>query len=85
MAMWTSSGSIGLMFGLSLNLLPYFMNLSSKSSGKTFQKANDKGADQTVRMRRLVCACVVRKPRKTSFLASRRILFQAVFTMYKPM
>ena len=31
----------------------------------TFQKANNKGADQTARMRRLVCACVVRKVPKT--------------------
>ena len=37
----------------------------------TFKKANNKGADQTARMRRLVCACVVRKPPKTGFLASR--------------
>ena len=36
----------------------------------TFQKANNKGTDQTARMRRLVCACVVRKPPKTDFLAS---------------
>ena len=35
-----------------------------------FQKANNKGADQTARMGRLVCACVVRKPPKTGFLAS---------------
>ena len=41
----------------------------------TFQKANNKGADQTARMRRLVCACVVRKPPKTGFLASRPIYF----------
>ena len=34
----------------------------------TFQKANNKGADQTARMRRLVCACVVRKHPKTGFL-----------------
>ena len=33
----------------------------------TFQKVNNKGADQTARMRRLVCACVVRKPPKTGF------------------
>ena len=33
-----------------------------------------KGADQTARMRRLVCACVVHKPPKTGFLASRPIL-----------
>ena len=30
--------------------------------------ANNKGAGQTARMHRLVCACVVRKPRKTDFL-----------------
>ena len=35
----------------------------------TFQKANNKGADQTARMRRLVCAFVVRNPPKTGFLA----------------
>ena len=33
-------------------------------------KKNNKGADQTARMRRLVCAFVVRKPPKTSFLAA---------------
>ena len=37
----------------------------------TFQNANNKGADQTARMRRLICACVVCKPRKTGFLTSR--------------
>ena len=31
----------------------------------------NKGADQTVWMRRLVCACVVRLPSKTGFLTSR--------------
>ena len=35
----------------------------------TFQKANNKCADQTARMHRLVCACVIRKPPKTGFLA----------------
>ena len=35
-----------------------------------FQKTNNKGADQTARMRRLVCAFVVRKPPKTGFLAT---------------
>ena len=35
------------------------------------KKANNKGADQTERMRRLVCTCVVRKPPKTDFLAPR--------------
>ena len=33
----------------------------------TFQKANNKGPDQTVRMRRLVCACVVCMPTKSGF------------------
>ena len=32
-----------------------------------------KGTDQTARMRRLVCAFVVRKPQKTGFLGSRPI------------
>ena len=36
-----------------------------------FQKANNKGVDQTARMRRLVCAFAVHKPQKTGFLASR--------------
>ena len=31
-------------------------------------KKRKKGADQTARMRRLVCACVVRKPQKIGFL-----------------
>ena len=33
----------------------------------TFQKANNKVADQTARMRRLVCVFVVRKPRRQIF------------------
>ena len=41
----------------------------SKFTYDNFQKANNNGADQTARMRRLVCACVVRKPPKTGFLA----------------
>ena len=32
-----------------------------------FFKVNNKGADQIARMRRLVCAFVVRKPPKTGF------------------
>ena len=43
----------------------------SKLRYGTFQNGNNKGAGQTARMRRLVCACVVRKPPKTGFLASR--------------
>ena len=40
--------------------------------------ANNKGADQTARMRRLVCASVVRKPPKTGFLASRQIFLDTM-------
>ena len=36
-----------------------------------FSEANNKGADQSARMRRLVCAFVVLKHPKTGFLASR--------------
>ena len=43
----------------------------SKFTYITIQNGNNKGADQTARMRRLVCACVVHKPPKTGFLASR--------------
>ena len=41
----------------------------------TFVIGNNKGADQTVRKPRLVCACVVCKPPKTGFLPSRPIWF----------
>ena len=34
---------------------------------KLSKKANNEGADQTERMRRLVCTCVVRKPPMTCF------------------
>ena len=44
---------------------------NSKLRYDAFQTANNKGADQTARMRRLVCDFVVRKPRKTGFLTSR--------------
>ena len=40
----------------------------TKFTYDTFQKANNKGADQSARMRRLVCACVVCEPQKTGFL-----------------
>ena len=46
----------------------------SKPRYDTYQKTNNKGADQTAPMRRLVCACVVCKPQKTGFLVSRPIL-----------
>ena len=48
----------------------YWVRDRSKFTYKTFQKANNKGADQTARMRRLVCACVVRNAPKTGFLAT---------------
>ena len=41
----------------------------------TFQNMNNKGADHTAQMCRLVCACVVRRPPKTGFLAARPISF----------
>ena len=45
----------------------------SKFTYEPFQKPNNKGADQTAWMRRLVCTCVVRKPPETGFLTSRPI------------
>ena len=36
-----------------------------------FFKVNNKGADQIARMRRLVCAFVVRKPQRQVFLVAR--------------
>ena len=39
----------------------------SKSRYDTFQKTNNKSADQTARMRRLVCVFVIAKPRRRSF------------------
>ena len=42
-----------------------------------FQKANNKGADQTARMSRLVCAFVVRKSLKTGgpYILGYQLLF----------
>ena len=48
----------------------------SKSRYDIFLKVNNKGADQTAHMRRLVCAFVPRKPPKTGFLASRPIIYR---------
>ena len=49
----------------------------------TLHKAKNKDADQTARMRRLVCACVVRKPPKTGFLATRPIIIlSAIYSRY---
>ena len=57
-------------FGVSdkASFKPVFSTTRCKFTYNTFQKANNKGADQTARMRKLVCACVVRKPPKTGFL-----------------
>ena len=57
-----------------LSYKDYVENRNSTCSTFTydnFQNVNNKGADQTAQMRRLVCACVVRKPPKTGFLTSR--------------
>ena len=45
----------------------------SKFTYETFQKGNNKGADQTARMHRLVCACVICKSLKTGLLALRPV------------
>ena len=50
------------------------IEISPAASLHILSKKQKKGADQTARMRRLVCACVVHKPPKTGFLASRPIL-----------
>ena len=53
-----------------LSYRDYLENLNftcSKVKNGSFQKANNKSADQTARMRRLVCACVVRKPPEDRF------------------
>ena len=45
-----------------LQLLENYNFTCSKVIYDTFQKANNKGADQTVQMRRVVCSFVVPKP-----------------------
>ena len=44
------------------------------------EKVNNKGADQTAHLRRLVCACVVRKLLKAGFLASRPNCYYPVYS-----
>ena len=46
------------------------------------KKANNKDADQTARMRRLVCAFVVHNPPKTGFLATRPIWIFIIGSVY---
>ena len=43
------------------------------------KKRNNKGSDQTARMRWLVCTFAVRKPPKTGFLALRLIIMMYLF------
>ena len=56
----------------------------SKFGYDTFQNAKNKGADQSARMRRLVCAFTVCNPPKTGFPASRPILSE-FFLIYLKM
>ena len=49
----------------------------------TLQKANNNGADQTARMRRLVRAFVVRKPPKTGFLTLMPNLSSLLYHFHK--
>ena len=56
------------LFGELRDILPCYL---------TFQIANDKGADQTARMRRLICAFVVRNQEKSGFLVSMPIWLPA--------
>ena len=51
----------------------------------TFQKANNKGADQSVRMRKLFCTCVIRNTPKTGFLASRPIYLFDFWALSSPL
>ena len=47
----------------------------------TFQIANNKGADQTARMRRLVCAFVVRKQQSQGFRVEANMLLNSGLRM----
>ena len=66
----------------------YILNSSCrcKSRYDSFHLANNKGADQTARMRRLVCAFVVRKPPKTGLFVSRPICYssQTAYSVWPP-
>ena len=65
---------------MALYLSQYFVSSQYylKSRYDTFQIANSKGADQSARMCRLVCAFVVRKRQKTGFLVSRTV-YESVY------
>ena len=62
---------LGVSYKARFNQPAQLQRLARKLKYNSFQIANNKGADQTARMRRLVCAFVVRKPPKTDFLALR--------------
>ena len=69
LAIWVSKVSekfrLNRKIGFQITFYTYCINVIIDSIGPvhdTFQKANNKGADQTARMGRLVCACVVRNP-----------------------
>ena len=49
-----------------------------------FKKRISKGADQTALMRRLVCACVIRKPPKTGFATSWPIYYAIIIADKAP-
>ena len=80
---WVSSRenpSSGLLTNPDSNQSPQLQRLARKMTSictklryDSFQKGNNRGADQSAWMRSLVCACVVRKPPKTGFLVSRPI------------
>ena len=67
------------------SLLSYRDLLEIRNAGRsepryfTLQKGNNKGTDQSARMRRLVCAFVVHKPPKTGFFATRRVCCFTIF------
>ena len=80
---WASSPqnlSSGLPGNRDPNQSPQLQRLARASSDIVLSKrTNNKIADQSARVRRLVCAFVVRKPPKTGFLASRPICFLGCF------
>ena len=59
------------------------MILSNKQLTKALIRLHVYGADQTVRMCRLICTFVVRKPRNTGFFASRPRLCTVNFPIIK--
>ena len=68
-------------FGVVISYLENLNFTCSKFTYETFQKANNKGADQTARISSLVFACVIRKPLKTGFLATRRKTDLGIFDL----